>query len=306
MTRTTSILHLFATCVLGIACACLALKNMALNRKLAAQSRPHISETNRLRRPLHNPSRPVTAAVQAVAAKTNDEKFARGEMGREMSPAMMTAATDKRIASVLQAKHEERQRRLEELRNMSPKEKAAHKEKFVSRMRERAEKRLKEFVDRTGLNAAQTEEFSSTVAALDATLQERAQTWADKIRSSGTFYQDARMEFVSDMSQILSAGYAEMDATLPATWRDDDGNINLMQIVGDAAFAPVVEALTETGQEDGLQTIGMLMGGPGGGEAGEGVPPEGGQGVEGEGPIGQEEPGQMSGPGMGRPGPGGR
>ena len=95
-----------------------------------------------------------------------------------------------------------------------------------------------------------------------------------------------------------------------------------MQFVGDAAFAPVAEALIETGLEDGLQTIGMLMGGQRGPGGEGGGLPGGPEGMEapgaGAGPGGMDNPGDgnmhggpdrrgpgLGGPAMGGPGPGG-
>ena len=162
-------------------------------------------------------------------------------------------------------------------------------------------------MSKTGLNESQTAAFESTVSALDATLRETADAWAEQIRKSGTFSRDAQIKFVSDVSTVISAGYGEMDATLPESWRTADGNVNLMEIVGPEAFASVVDALTESGLEDGLQTIGQIMGGPNG----EG--PDGGPGLEniespgvGDGPGGMNGPGGMGGPGSGIAPPAGR
>ena len=233
----------------------------------------------------------------------------------EVTDAVIGDAIKKQIEVMRKERKAMREKRKEEMLKLSDEEKSARREAFISKMHERAEKRMKEFVQKTGLNAAQTEAFATTIAALDATLQERTQEWAEKIRSTKTFNQDARMKFVGDVVEVINAGYAEMDASLPATWRTDDGNFNLVQLVGDAAFASVAEALVETGLEDGLQTIGMLMGVQGGSDRGEGPEgrgpgeeggfPEGGpDGANGPGgsPDGANGPGGM---GMGGPGPGG-
>lgn len=286
------------TAALAVVCVCLTVQNRALRRELVEKSRPRIAC-------VREPESEVAGGPGRAASRRRGKVSDVFRSGRRLETAPQdkcskadAASMDERIKAMRLEQAEKRRRRLEELRNMSDDEKGARREEFIARMRGRAERRLKEFVRKTGLDAAQTEAFASTVAALDATLQERAREWADTIAETGSFTQDARLKFLGDMTEVLNAGYAEMDAKLPATWRTDDGNLNLMQIVGDAAFAPVVEALTEAGIEDGLQTIGMLMGGPGGEGGGPEVPVEGA-------PANGEAPGQMGGPGMGAPGMGG-
>ena len=286
----------FTTAGLASLCAFLALQNRALRGELAKKERPRITASPK--RPGFIPSAESGMPRRSARMPQDDPPpgaaIARGRPGGSMEEAVA-----ERIKTMRKEQAEKRKRRLEELKNMTAEEKASRREAFIERMRGRSERRLAEFVRKTGLNAAETESFSSTVAALDDALQERAREWAAEIAATGTFTQDARIKFISDMTEVLGAGYAEMDASLPASWRADDGDLNLMQIVGDAAFAPVVEALTEAGLDDGLQTIGMLMGGPGGAPSGDG----GAQAGDGGGiPAGGEAPGQMGGPGMGGPG----
>ena len=210
-----------------------------------------------------------------------------------------------RIASLRQKAEEARARRREAIAALTPEQKEEQREAFIGKMRERAQQRLKAFVSNTGLDDKQATAFENTVSALDATLRETANAWAEQIRKTGTFSRDAQVKFVGDISTVLSAGYGEMDATLPSSWRDAEGNVNLMEIVGPEAMSSMVEALTESGLEDGLQTIGQIMGGPGG-EGGDA--PDGLDGIEspgvGGGPGSMNNPGGMGGPG-GANGPGG-
>ena len=249
-----------------------------------------------------------------VKAKPKENASAQQslEQVEKIAEGVIDSAVKERIAAMHKERKAIQEKRKAEMLNLSDEEKSARREAFIAKMHDRAQKRLKEFVQKAGLNTAQTETFSSTVAALDTTLQERTQQWAKKIRETGTFSPDARMRFIGDVVEVLNAGYAEMDATLPSTWRTGDGSINLMQFVGDAAFAPVAEALIETGLEDGLQTIGMLMGGQRGPGGEGGGLPGGPEGMEapgaGAGPGGMDNPGDGNtngGPDMGGPGPGG-
>ena len=249
----------------------------------------------------HNkiPPRPPRPARQ-VAARS-EERVATGD-ARTDKPAGEVALTEERldeaikdrIATLRQKAEEARARRREAIASLTPEQKEEQREAFLGKMRERAQQRLKAFVANTGLDEKQATAFESTVSALDATLRETANAWAEQIRKTGTFSRDAQIKFVGDISTAISAGYVEMDATLPASWRDSEGNVNLMEIVGPEAMSSMVEALTESGLEDGLQTIGQIMGGPGG---------EGGDAPEGFDGI--ESPGVGGGPGGDRGGPGG-
>ena len=228
----------------------------------------------------------------------------RSEGGESLTEDKIDEAVKDRIATLRQKIEDRRARRREAIAALTPEEKEKQREAFVGKMRARAQQRLKAFVANTGLDEKQTAAFENTVSALDATLRETANAWAEQIRKTGTFSRDAQVKFVGDISTVISAGYSEMDATLPATWRESEGNVNIMEIVGPEALSSMVEALTESGLEEGLQTIGQVMGRPDG-EGGDA--PEGFEGIEspgvGDGPGGMNNPGGAN--GAGGPGPGG-
>ena len=228
----------------------------------------------------------------------------RPDGGEALAEEKIDEAVKDRIATLRQKIEDRRARRREAIAALTPEEKEKQREAFVGKMRARAQQRLKAFVANTGLDEKQTAAFENTVSALDATLRETANAWAEQIRKTGTFSRDAQVKFVGDISTVISAGYSEMDATLPATWRESEGNVNIMEIVGPEALSSMVEALTESGLEEGLQTIGQVMGRPDG-EGGDA--PEGFEGIEspgvGDGPGGMNNPGGAN--GAGGPGPGG-
>ena len=301
--RAISILCLIACA----AAAWLSFQNLALRREIGMM-RAERAAAERRRPKMKFPPRPPRPSRQVAASK--EERVAPGD-ARTDKPAAEAALTEERldeaikerIATLRQKAEEARARRREAIASLTPEQKEEQREAFLGKMRERAQQRLKAFVANTGLDDKQTAAFESTVSALDATLRETADAWAEQIRKTGTFSRDAQIKFVGDVSTVISAGYGEMDATLPSSWRDSEGNVNLMEIVGPEAMSSMVEALTESGLEDGLQTIGQIMGGPGG-EGGEG--PEGLDGIESPGFGGG--PGSMSGPGGGpggASGPGG-
>lgn len=213
------------------------------------------------------------------------------------------AELEEAVTERLEHLRERRKAQLEELkekrRNLTDEQRLAQREAFLEKMRERSTRRLQEFVSRTGLSGSEVESFESTVAAVDVSIREAAESWAQKIRQDGAFNADSRVRFIAEMSSIIGAGFTEMDATLPKGWQEKDGNVNLMEIVGPEALSSVVEALTENGLDDGLQAVGQVMGGPQGGEGGASGPGEGpGEGFEGP-------DGVQGGPGGVQGGPGG-
>ncbi len=301
-------------CVVACAAAAwLFVQNRALRREIATLRTARAAETRRPQmkvppRPPRrtNPSGPSSGPVeQRISPVATRAKQPAGEV--KISEESIDAAVKDRIAAMRKQAEDARARRREAIAALTQEQKEEQREAFIGKMRERAQQRLKAFVSNTGLDDKQTAAFESTVSALDATLRETANAWAEQVRKTGTFSRDAQVRFVSDVSTVISAGYGEMDATLPASWRDAEGNVNLMEIVGPEALSSMVEALTESGLEDGLQTIGQIMGGPSG-EGGEA--PGGLEGIEspgvGGGPGSMSNPGGANGPGnMGGPGPGG-
>ena len=118
----------------------------------------------------------------------------------------------------------------------------------------------------------------------------------------GTYSQHAGVVMTSIFENTQSPVGVHIlhDETLTEDSSEAEGDVNLMEIVGPEALSSMVEALTETGNEEGLQVIGQIMGGPGGdgGEA-----PSGLDGIESPGVGGG--PGSMGDNGFGSDGPGG-
>lgn len=289
------------------AAAWLFAQNRELRKEVASLRAKRM--TAEIRRPkMKVPRRsPVsTSIVRSERIVPAPEPKVPNTESKPISESEIEEAVKARLAAQRQQAEEARERRRETIAAMTPEQKESQKEAFLEKMRERSQRRLRVFVEKTGLTKDQTSSFEGTVAALDATLRDTANEWAEQIRKTGTFSRDAQVKFVGDISTVLSAGYGEMDATLPESWRTEDGNVNLMEIIGPEALSAMVEALTEAGLEDGLRTIGQVMGGPEGGPDGG---PEGGP--EGEignsdrpdGINGIESPGVGGGPGsVGNPG----
>ena len=294
---------LAATCIAiyvaatAVVTAHLAVQNSSLRKENATLRALSEGKADMRRPKLKLPPRPPRLTRQEPLAKAEriDPAGASKDGAAPISEDAINAAVKARLDARRKQAEEERERRREAIASMTPEQKAAQKDAFLEKMRERSQRRLKAFIAKTGLNESQTAAFENTVAAMDATLRETANAYAEQIRKTGTFSRDAQVKFVGDVSAVVSAGYGEMDASLPESWRTDDGNVNLMEIVGPEALSSVVEALTESGLEDGLQTIGQVMGGP---EGGEGGGADGGE-APGGNMGGIESPGVGGGPGGG-------
>lgn len=287
------------------------IEQMRAERAAAEVRRPQMEIPARPAPPSHpgfpHPGKPGVPQ----AAKPSDEMPSMDGAEMERLEAMrgqideerLDAAVRERIAAMRQKAEEERERRREAIAALTPEQKEEQRDAFLGKMRERSRRRFAVFVANTGLDDQQAEAFESTIDEVDASLSETAASWAEYIRETGTFSRDAQMVFAGQVGTVLNAAYNEMDSTLPETWRETEGDVNLMEIVGPEALSPMVDALTESGLDDELQMIGQIMGGPGGGE---GEEPEGFDGIEspgvGGGPGGMERPG--GGPGMEGAGPG--
>ena len=236
--RAISILCLIACA----AAAWLSFQNLSLRREIGMMRAERAAAEKRRPR-MKFPTRPSRPARQVEAR--NEDRVSSGAAARTEKPASEEALSEERldevikdrIATLRQKAEEARARRREAIAALTPEQKAEQREAFLGKMRERAQQRLKAFVANTGLDDKQTAAFENTVSALDATLRETADTWAEQIRKTGTFSRDAQIKFVGDISTVLSAGYGEMDATLPSSWRDSEGNVNLMEIVGPEAMS---------------------------------------------------------------------
>lgn len=291
-------------CVAACAAAAwLFSQNRALRREIAGMreeraaaevQRPKMKDPPRSRPRRSDSPRPEERAMPEAPLPEDPAAW------ENHSEERLEEAVKGRIAEMRKQTEEARARRREAIAALTPEQKEEQREAFVSKMRERAQKRFNSFVSNTGLDDRQTAAFQSTVDALDTSLRETADSWAEYVRETGSFSRDEQMKFVGHVSILLSEGYDEMDETLTEDWREAEGDVNLMEIVGPEALSSMVEALTETGNEEGLQVIGQIMGGPGGdgGEA-----PSGLDGIESPGVGGG--PGSMGDNGFGSDGPGG-
>ena len=219
-----------------LAAAWLFVQNRALRKELATLRMTRTTETRRPQmkippRPYRpaRPPRPTSERVeQRIAPASPREGKPAGE--GEITEERINEAVKDRIAALRQQAEDARARRREAIAALTQEQKEEQREAFIGKMRERAQQRLKAFVSNTGLDDKQAAAFESTVSALDATLRETANAWAEQVRKTGTFSRDAQVRFVSDVSTVISAGYGEMDATLPSSWRDAEGNESRVRI----------------------------------------------------------------------------
>ena len=235
-----------ALAVAGIATAAwLFAQNRNLRQEIAAMKAERTAAE--IRRPKMKTARrpPVsTSIVRSERIVPTPEPMVPSTESKPIPESEIEEAVKARLAAQRQQAEEARERRRETIAAMTPEQKESQKEAFLEKMRERSQRRLRVFVEKTGLTKDQTSSFEGTVAALDATLRDTANEWAEQIRKTGTFSRDAQVKFVGDISTVLSAGYGEMDATLPESWRTEDGNVNLMEIIGPEALSAMVAVVS--------------------------------------------------------------
>ncbi len=297
--KTRTLTAIAAIAALAVYSAWVTVENATLRRRMAELEARPSAVVRRPRMKDAPPPRPQRMRTETRVG-ASDQKIPPAPGGERISDEAVDKAVAARIAALKKDAEEARERRREAIASLTPEQKAAQRDMFLERMHERAQRRLETFVSRTGLSAEQRSSFENTIAAIDATLRETAEAWAEQIRKTGTFTRDAQVKFVGEVSNVLGAGYGQMDSTLPEDWRKGDGDVNLMEVVGPDALSSMVEALTESGNEDGLRTIGQVMGGPEGG-------PEGAGGEDAQSLQGIESPGVGGGPGSGPGGgPGGQ
>ncbi len=199
---------------------------------------------------------PVRAEVPEPAA----EQAVRP--GADMVPQdVLDQAVEQRLEERRKEREAQREARRREWENQTPEEREARHQEFLGRMRERADARYNEFVERVGLDERQSAAFGKSVETLDTSVRKLVEDWSEAIRENGTFSQSDRLVLMQDVMGLMLNTYDEMDATLPASWREADGDINLMQLVGGDAFEPLMAATREAGVNGGGMLMGLLMGG---------------------------------------------
>lgn len=299
-----TILSIFLVLSLAAAAA-LGVRNHSLSRDLD-EARVALAELS---------AAPVVVQAAPVqewhtSAPTEAEAPAdAGVRGAASSPTVVTPAVipedvlEKAIAERDEQRRKERdaerERRRQEWENQTPEEREARHQERLQRMQERAAQRLAEFVENTGLNETQCAALEDEITYLDARLRQTAEAWAASIRESGSFGPDARMQLINDLSALVVDSYAGLDESLPANWREADGNFNLAQVVSPEILSPLFEAAREANIHPGAvgSVMGTLMGGFGG-MGGRG--PRGGNGGQngGAGGFGPPPGGMGPPPGM--------
>ena len=244
-------------------------------------------------------TRVVEVRVDAPAessAPTSPAPNAASAAPAVIDEAVLENAVRQRMDAMRREREAERERWRRERENETEEQREARRQEFHARMQERATQRLTEFVEKTGLNDAQCSALESELTDLDGQVRDIAEAWAAAIREGGSFGPEARLQFLGDMSAVALDAYAELDATLPADWRENDGDFNLLHVIGTDALEPMVQAAMETGNPGAMGVVGALMsggmrgprgGGPGGPGGGPGGFPGGGPGgFPGGGPGG--------------------
>ena len=224
-----------------------------------------------------------SVAPQAAAAVAGPAA-AKEAAAPVIDDATLEKAVQDRMETMRRQREEERERWRRERENETEEQREERRRAFQARMQERASERLAEFAAKTGINEAQGVALEGVLTVLDARVRETAEAWAATIRETGSFGPEARMQFLAEMASLAESAYAGLDEVLPEGWRENDGNLNVFQVIGADAADPLFQAARETNVHGIMPVIGSLVGGGGprgrgpggpGGPGGFGGPPPG-------------------------------
>ena len=214
--KTRTLTAIAAIAALAVYSAWVTVENATLRRRMAELEARPSAVVRRPRMKDAPPPRPQRMRTETRVG-ASDQKIPPAPGGERISDEAVDKAVAARIAALKKDAEEARERRREAIASLTPEQKAAQRDMFLERMHERAQRRLETFVSRTGLNAEQKSSFENTIAAIDATLRETADAWAEQIRKTGTFTRDAQVKFVGEVSNVL--GSKNRTRRLTVCWR---------------------------------------------------------------------------------------
>lgn len=264
----------------------MAVRNHNLSRDLD-EARSALAAVNGAPVVVQAPATPDISAPRPAVRSNPPPAIVQTNFVSAVSEETLEKAVQSRMEQMRQERNAERERRRQEWENQTPEEREARRQEFQQRMQERAAERLAEFVERTGLDDDQYTAFAAEISDLDSRVRQTAEAWAEAIRESGAFGTDARLQLLNDITSLALDSYAALDEALPTSWREADGDYNILQAIGPDALAPLMEAAREANAPGAMAVMGVFMGGPGGrgGRGGRGGPPMG-PGGDGAPPVG--------------------
>lgn len=247
-------------------------------RALAEMSAPAIRVTS--------PAATRVVEVPAAASAAPQAAPASAPAAETPAPVLDEATIEKavqaRMESMRRQREQERERWRRERENETEEQREERRRAFQAHMQERATERLAEFADKTGIDEKQGEALEGVLTVFDGRVREAADAWAAVIRETGSFGPEARMQFLAEMATLAESAYAELDDVLPEGWRENDGDLNVFQVIGADAADSLFQAARETNVHGIMPVIGSLVGGGGGprgrgqgGPGGFGGPPPG-------------------------------
>ena len=272
----------------------LAVAGLASSGALFAKNRGLHRDLDEARRALAEMSAPAirvtspaaTRVVEVpVAAPAEQAAVPSAPAATAPAPVLDEATIEKAVQDRMEAmrrqREQERERWRRERENETEEQREERRRAFQARMQERATERLAEFADKTGIDEKQGEALEGVLTVFDGRVREAVDAWAATIRETGSFGPEARMQFLAEMATLAESAYVELDEVLPEGWRENDGDLNVFQVIGADAADSLFQAARETNVHGIMPVIGSLLGGGGprgrgpGGPGGFGGPPPG-------------------------------
>ena len=104
------------------------------------------------------------------------------------------------------------------------------------------------FVANNALNAAEAAQFDTLIAAMNLRLKNEIQKYADQLAAGETMSEESGLRMMNQLSSHVLQAYADMDKSMPASWRAASGEeFSMADLIDPMVAEPLV------GLEDRIQ-----------------------------------------------------
>lgn len=160
-------------------------------------------------------------------------------------------AVEKRVSERMETMRREREEQREawrrERENETPEQREARRKEFQERMQEHSAAQIRSFIEKAGLDEAQSAAFEGELAALDERVREIANVFAEDIGNGAKFDFETQAQLIYNMSAAVMDAYAGLDEVLPGGWRERDEEFNVLFGIGADAMNPLFDTLRQSG-----------------------------------------------------------
>jgi polyhydroxyalkanoate synthesis regulator phasin len=106
----------------------------------------------------------------------------------------------------------------------------------------RVEMSRNSFIGNLGLNPQQVAMFDGVTAVMNAQLEEHISQWAETLKQKDEMTSEDGIRMMTELGNVLTKTYDEMDQTLPQGWREKAGSgFDLVNFIDPAVATPLVD-----------------------------------------------------------------